>query len=708
MEGTMRDLLPQRLSVQITLVAIGLIAFVSAAISVPLIELRHSELMEQARLRTTQAGRTLVAVHEERMAFAKLLAELLADRPQLVELIRADDSSAIRAFVRQTRSDTLFDLVTVVDTAGVALAQDGNALLWRSAQSADASPLLWGLPGSGLVVEVRAPIRDATGQVGAVIGSYTVGESLLEGVRAQTDIDLSFLFGDRLVATSHPHRADEALGPLQEGIGAALLIHATPAFADATIGGAPYLARYKPLLAPDGRAIGMVEVLLPLTPVYEAQRRATEVVLGIALLASAVAGALGWYMARRLSGPVRRLVRAADAIGGGNLGQSVAATGPAELRALGHSVERMRRQIRAARGALEAEKSHYANILASLEEGVITLDAHERVTSLNHAAERLLGWSEREARDHPLHEVVPRDGEGGLALHDIPATGAAQVALRTRDGQLLVASVTRAVLDDGATQTHVLVLRDVSDETAVVRLKEEFLANITHEFRTPLAALIASLEILQDGDDLTTAERQQMLATIGQGVQRLDTLVQNLLDSASLQAGYFRVEPQAVPLAPLLAEAIQTVRPLIQRRGQRVVVGAAERVPLVLADDRRLVQVLVNLLSNASKFGPPGETIVVGVTITSGEVWISVTDRGPGVAAGRHERIFERFARPGAATVRAQGVGLGLAIVKAIVERHGGRVLLSSQPERGTTFTVTVPRATAQVAADAEMHHASA
>jgi signal transduction histidine kinase len=297
-----------------------------------------------------------------------------------------------------------------------------------------------------------------------------------------------------------------------------------------------------------------------------------------------------------------------------------------------------------------------------------------------------------------LSHAVLLQPETVLTLSHIPPTGALPLAIRTHDGRSLTVAATRSQVQartNGTPGEQILVLRDISEEAAVRRLKEDFLANITHEFRTPLSALIASLEILrEDSEGLTPAERQHMLAAVYLGVQRLDTLVQNLLDSASLQAGYFRVDPDVTQLEPLIDEAVEIMRPLAQQRGQTIHVTLPAQIPPIIADDRRVVQVLINLLSNASKFGPREDTLQIGVEIGTADVRVLVTDHGPGIPASRQARLFDRFLRPGTETVRAQGIGLGLSIVKAIVEQHGGRVSVSSNDQHGTTFTFTLLRAT--------------
>lgn len=685
------------LSVQLMLAAIVPILIVSSAISVPMITVRREQLLEQAQLRLFQAGRTVEVIYTERVAFAELFADLLADRPALLRSLQSGDVAALQDFVRQTRTDTLFDLVTLLDANGTVLAQDGMTDLWHPTQTFTDTATFWGLPGVGLVIQVTAEITNPDGPGGILVGSFVIDNAFLVDMRARTDMDQSIVFDDRLVATSLASRLTSGIDVLGSAEVTDQVIKAgQTAVFEVSIDGVPYLVRYKPLRSPENQTVGMIEVLLPLAPVRTAQNQATITLLVITLFAVLAALLLTWLLVRRFSSPVQRLAYVTEAIGSDGLAQPVAVQGPMEIQILSRAIEHMRGQLYDAYSALEAEKARYANILESVEEAIITIDTDECVTSLNRSAEALLGWNRTAARGLPLGQIVHLDQEQALALAQIPPVGTVQLPIRTCDGQLLTVSATRAQIAASVgdlSGEHIIVLRDISEEAALGRLKEDFLANITHEFRTPLAALTASLEILQeDGATLSPAERQHMLTTIYTGVKRLDTLVRNLLDSASLQAGYFRVDPVVSPLKPLIDEAIDTMRPLLNERAQTITIALPEVVPLVLADDRRIVQVLVNLLSNASKFGPRGDTLQLTVQVNPTEVCIGVTDHGPGIAPGRQPHLFQRFLRPGPETMRAQGIGLGLAIVKAIVERHSGQTTVSSSSARGTTFTFTLPR----------------
>jgi len=238
-----------------------------------------------------------------------------------------------------------------------------------------------------------------------------------------------------------------------------------------------------------------------------------------------------------------------------------------------------------------------------------------------------------------------------------------------------------------------LVFRDVSEAEAVHRLLGHFLANVAHEFRTPLSALAASVELLLDqAPDLSTAELAELLNSVHLGVLGLQTLIDNLLESASIEAGRFRVYPRPAHVSEIIGEAIRVMQPLLDRHGQRLVVELPATMPVVRADSRRTVHVLVNLLSNASRYGPDDVEIEVGATVQGDWVRVTVADTGPGVPPEARDDLFRRFVYPDLGNDRAQvGAGLGLSVVKAIVEAHGGEVGVDDRQGGGSAFWFTLP-----------------
>ncbi|HEU5317696.1 MAG TPA: ATP-binding protein [Chloroflexota bacterium] len=224
------------------------------------------------------------------------------------------------------------------------------------------------------------------------------------------------------------------------------------------------------------------------------------------------------------------------------------------------------------------------------------------------------------------------------------------------------------------------------------QLKDEYLFTVAHEVRTPLASLVASVEILAaDFDEMTPDERRSTVRRIERSAVRLHTLVENVLDAGSIRAGRFSIAPTAVHLADTIDGAVGTVQPLLDEKAQRIVVDVPSGLPAVFADERRLLQVFANLLSNASKYGPAEDTIRVDATVADGTVTMRVTDHGPGIPLPEQGELFERYFRSSSSARTSPGTGLGLAITKAIVEAHGGAIGLESDPDRGTTVWFTLP-----------------
>jgi signal transduction histidine kinase len=227
------------------------------------------------------------------------------------------------------------------------------------------------------------------------------------------------------------------------------------------------------------------------------------------------------------------------------------------------------------------------------------------------------------------------------------------------------------------------------------RLGSQFLGSISHEFRTPLAAINASVEfLLEELDELSKDELRQLLASIHFSVTSLQTLIDNLLESTNIEAGRFTIRAQVVDLEPVIQDAVQLVRPLLNRREQQLSLNLPPICPRLAADGLRLRQVVVNLVSNASKFGPVAQKIEIGLSDgPPGMVRLFVADRGPGVPPKDRGKLFHRFARMDTQDGAQFGIGLGLWVVRTIIEGHGGQVGLRSRPGGGSIFWCTIPTA---------------
>lgn len=226
------------------------------------------------------------------------------------------------------------------------------------------------------------------------------------------------------------------------------------------------------------------------------------------------------------------------------------------------------------------------------------------------------------------------------------------------------------------------------------RIKDEYLFSVAHEVRTPLASLVASVEVLAgDHDQMSAEETEATIRRIERGAVRLQTLVENVLDAGSIRAGRFTMYPSPVDLGQVVDGAVATLQPLLEEKRQRVDTDLAAHLPAVMADERRILQVLANLLSNASKYGPSHERITLSVVEEESRLLVKVSDRGPGVPLPEQGELFERYFRAANSAHSSPGAGLGLAISKAIIEAHGGAIGLESEPGQGSTVWFTLPLA---------------
>jgi K+-sensing histidine kinase KdpD len=244
----------------------------------------------------------------------------------------------------------------------------------------------------------------------------------------------------------------------------------------------------------------------------------------------------------------------------------------------------------------------------------------------------------------------------------------------------------------GVGPRRLVVLREENALEAARAMRDRILANLSHEFQTPLSAQIASVELLRDHLQRSDDKVAMRLADAQfRGAMRLSQLVENLLDSVRIESGQMRLRSQPVDLAAVLEEAIELMQPLIDQRDQRVIADIRPG-PLFTGDGPRLLSVVVNLLANANKFAPDQTAIRIGTRWSADHVAVWVEDEGPGLPAAHRARdLFAPFRRAPDDEPDQRGTGLGLAIVHAIVTAHGGEVRVDRAVERGARIGIVLP-----------------
>jgi len=434
---------------------------------------------------------------------------------------------------------------------------------------------------------------------------------------------------------------------------------------------------------PPGLAVVRVSTSLD---VVDAQVHAVQRAVAIAgLLMVLAAGLLAWLLARAIARPLLRIAEAAHDIAAGRLGDFPDVRVPElaqhvdALRAMHHELERRFDDLR-------REREESRTLLEALSDGVLAADRRGTVVSTNAAARRLLGYDENEPLP-PLGELF-HDRPHRALMREV-LTGAV-VEGRELDlgGRTVVISA--RPLGDGGT---LLVLSDVTDLRRLETIRRDFVANVSHELKTPLTAIAGYAETL--AAEASDKQAVGFAQTIVENARRMQRLVDDLLDLSRIESGGWQPELRTVGVEAAAREAWSPFaeRALEQRiQFDTAVAADAETIG---ADPEALRQVFTNLFDNALRHTPPGGQIRVSAEPAledANEVIVQVSDTGTGIPAEYLPRIFERFYRVDPGRSRQEGgTGLGLAIVKHLVEAHGGRVGASSTVGRGTAIRMQFP-----------------
>jgi PAS domain S-box-containing protein len=689
---------PKLRSLQSQIILSILLAVVLAAAiaGIPTLWLIHQQLDRQAWAQVDgglQAARLLYEARQEQIL---RLARLTAQRPSLASLLADGDQEHLLDYLRTLQSGENVDLIVVCSKAGQVVASTGELFRPHLCQdlpegsffaiSPEVPPQVWLLASYPIAVQ------------GAASGSVLLGEQLDEDfvlqARLQTGLEHAIIYDGLTIAASSPDRRaaiPQNLATLSPGE-SSLSTPEAAVCCTYEVQDQPFYAARLPLERNGLEA----EIALPVTGIAATQTRMLWISAGSLVVIVLVGSALGALLARRLSRPLEDLAQAAGRLSQGDLSSPVDIdTRIIEVDQVSRALESARLDLANTLGDLQAEKDWVDHLLESIVEGIMTLDEAGAIAYFSHGAERITGWSRAEVLGRPCNQVFQAAGDEIAFSELLPIPGQKNnIAVRLAGGRQVTLAVTRAQLTPaGSGEGEVaIVFRDVSQEETVHRLLGYFIANVAHEFRTPLTALAASVELLMDqAPELTPAEMGELLRALHLGVLGLQTLVDNLLESASIEAGHFRVSPRPYDLQSIIAEAVATMHPLLEKYDQRLVVQVPQELPEVLADPRRVAQVLVNLLSNASKYGPSDEEIELQATLEDGWVRVAVADRGPGISGGRREMVFRRFEYPSAADSPTKvGAGLGLSVVKAIVEAHGGQADVEERPGGGSIFWFTL------------------
>nr|MDQ3061097.1 ATP-binding protein [Pseudomonadota bacterium] len=455
-------------------------------------------------------------------------------------------------------------------------------------------------------------------------------------------------------------------------------------------------------------------------------------VLWIGVVVASMFSLLGLGAARAITRPLKALSRSAQQLQAGQPARidAVATTAYTEVKALSGSlnalisdlqhkenalkelnatlesrVEQRTAELIQALESVRANKDRIATILETVQSAFIGVNFEGLITDWNPEAQKMFGWSREEILGQPLTTLVPERFRAStvraMALFntsgvaDFTRTNLERLVL-TQGGKEIPVEVRIGLINNSKLKFFSAFLHDISERQQGQRMRNEFISTVSHELRTPLTAIYAALDMVHSGmAGELPPDARELLGISYKSAERLVRLINDVLDVEKIDAHLMTYHRLVQPLLPLVAQAIRATQSYADQYQVRLALASDSADAQVLVDADRVIQVLVNLLSNAAKFSPAGGALVtVRLQRLAGQVRVSVLDAGSGIAEEFRDRIFQRFMQADSSDQRQKGgTGLGLNICKSIIEAHQGKIDFFSAPGQGSEFYFDLPLA---------------
>jgi len=415
------------------------------------------------------------------------------------------------------------------------------------------------------------------------------------------------------------------------------------------------------------------------------------------LVLALIMAALSLWISRRISEPLQQLKQGAERFARGELESRLTVSGSEEIGSLAVTMNRMAEQLSERIRTVVEQRNEVEGILANMVEGVLVVDAEERLVTLNQAAADRFGIHFEEGRGRTLQEIARNPEIQQIVRRALTGQSPVeeQIALVQPDGEECFLSVHGTLLKSvgGASSGALIVFHDVTELRRLENVRRQFVANVSHELRTPITSIKGFIETLMDGAADSPDDRKRFLEIVARHVERLSAIIEDLLALSRIEQG---VERRTIALEPssvkeVLCAAVQVCQVQAAETHMRIecLCDEALRAPM---NAPLLEQAVVNLIDNAIKYSEPGGRVEVRAWEEEHRAILSVRDEGCGIAPEHQGRLFERFYRVDRGRSRKLGgTGLGLAIVKHIVQAHAGTVSVESAPGKGSAFRIEIP-----------------
>jgi two-component system phosphate regulon sensor histidine kinase PhoR len=446
----------------------------------------------------------------------------------------------------------------------------------------------------------------------------------------------------------------------------------------------------------DGALSGVVRTSIPLTFIDQALRTVELKIGGIGLLVALLAAWASLIISRKISRPLEQIKHAAETIARGDWKEELKITSDSiEFSALADSLNHMTAQLEERIETITHQRNESEAVLSGMVEGVLAVDARERVMRLNKAGGKLLGVKPEKAEGRPIEEVVRNTHLRAFIAQTLHGIENVETDLTIGNQNEIFLQAHGAVLKDiqGKFIGAVIVLNDVTRLRRLETVRRDFVANVSHELKTPITLIKGFVETLQQGALENREETERFLKIMAKQVDRLNAIIEDLLSLSRLEqaSGKPEIALEKISLRRILESAICDSELKAREKNTAIQLNCTNE-PEVLANPDLLGQAVLNLVDNALKYSEPDSKIEIEVLENGAEIVISIQDWGCGIDSSHLPRLFERFYRVDQARSRQLGgTGLGLAIVKHIAQAHKGSVSVKSTLGKGSRFSIHLP-----------------
>lgn len=443
------------------------------------------------------------------------------------------------------------------------------------------------------------------------------------------------------------------------------------------------------------RVVGVVRVAMPLTAMDQVFQEVQHKIIFGGLVILLLAAVLSLLVSRRISRPLERIKQGAERFAQGDFSHRLHSVGSAEIGSLAETMNTMAAQLEERLQTVSNERNQREAVLSSMVEGVLAVDTTGHIISMNKAAAQFFSVFQPDTATGRSLEEVFRNVKLQKFVGDVlegQDTRECEITVQNNQTYYLQARGTNLLGLQGRRIGAVVVFNDVSRLRRLENLRRDFVANVSHELKTPITSIKGFVETLLDGAMNNPAEAERFLKIVAKHADRLNAIIEDLLMLSRLeQEGKEGMELQNTELCGILNSAVEVCEQRAAAKNITVNVECPETLTATV-NPPLIEQALINLLGNALKYSADGKSVTLSARQENGGVVLSVIDQGYGIEEQHLERLFERFYRVDKGRSRQEGgTGLGLSIVKHIAQAHGGTVSVQSQYGQGSTFSIFLP-----------------